>query len=157
MSVEVNSLNITYTTYEDEYHFLFDFNSGFEVIFAIKDSNINTFLTFITEILDNDNKYRDVIFKENINNLEISCTLRRAFNINYNDIKITFNVNQILLNALQNFRDNFTFHPKPIDIDDKIKEELLYYINSGEEKHNKKRSRPEEKITVIKRMKTNYF
>jgi hypothetical protein len=156
MSVEVNSLNITYTTYEDEYHFLFDFNSGFEVIFAIKDSNIDRFLTFITEILDNDNKYRYIIFKENINNLDISCTLRRSFNINYNDILISFNVNQILLNALQNFRDNFTLHPKPIVIDNKIKEEIEEYINF-EEKSNKKRSRPEEKITVIKRMKTNYF
>jgi hypothetical protein len=138
MSVEVNSLNITYTTYEDEYHFLFNFNSSFEVIFAIKDSNIDKFLTFIIEILDNDNKYRDIIFKEDINNLEISCTseffMKRSLNVNYNDIKITFNLNQILLNALQNFCDNFTFHPKPIVVDNKIRKELENYINFYEEK-----------------------
>ena len=160
--IEVNSLNITYTTYEDEYHFLFNFNSGFEVIFAIKDSNMVTFLNFITEILDNYSKYSDIIFKEDINNLEVSCTsrlffMRRDFNIKYDDVKISFNVNIILLNELQKFRNNFIFHPKPIDIDNNIKKELENYINSDKEKHNKKRSRQEEKITVIKRMKTNYF
>ena len=141
---EVNSLNITYTTYSDEYHFLFDFNSGFEVIFAIKDNNIDTFLTFITEILDKDNKYRDIIiFKEEINNLEISCTseffMRRAFNIKYNDIKISFNVNQILLDELQKFHNNFSFQPKPIVINKQIKKEIEEYINY-EEKNGKKRS-----------------
>ena len=159
-TIQVYNLNITYTTYNDEYHFLFDFNSGFEVIFAIKDSNIDTFLTLIIEILDEDNKYRDIIFKEDINNLEISCTseffMRRAFNIKYDDIKITFNVNKILLDALQKFHNNFSFESKPIATTNKIKEELENYINSDETK-NKKRTRPEEKITVIKKIKTNYF
>jgi hypothetical protein len=60
--------------------------------------------------------------------------MKRSLNVNYNDIKITFNLNQILLNALQNFCDNFTFHPKPIVVDNKIRKELENYINFYEEK-----------------------
>ena len=132
---EVNSLNITYTTYEDAYHFIFEFNSNLEVLFVIKDIR---FFTFITEILDTDNKYRDIIYKEDINNLEISCTsdffMKRGFNIKYQDNKISFIVNQVLLNELQNFHNNFAFQPEPIIIDNKIKEELVNYINFDEQK-----------------------
>lgn len=155
--IEVNSLKITYTTYSDEYHFLFNFNAGFEVIFAIKDSNIDTFLTLITEILDEENKYRDIIFKEDINNLEISCTseffMRRSLNVKYDDIKITFNVNQILLDTLQNFYNNFSFHPKSIVIDIKVKEELTNYINFDGKKDKKRyytedKNRPNKKLKI---------
>ena len=163
MSFEVRSLKITYTIYSDEYHFLFNFNSGFEVIFAIKDNNIDTFLTFITEILDEENKYRDIIFKEDINNLEISCTteflMRRSLNIKYDDIKLSFNVNQILLDTLQNFYNNFSFHPKPIIINNEVKGELTNYINFDGKKdvnrlnNGKKRYYTEDKNRVSKKPK----
>ena len=154
MSFEVSSLKITYTTYSDEYHFLFNFNAGFEVIFAIKDSNIDTFLTLITEILDEENKYRDIIFKEDINNLEISCKffMKRVFNIKYDDIKLSFNVNDILLNELQKFRNNLSFHSKSIVIDNNIKKELENYINFDGKK-DKKRYYTEDKNRVSKKPK----
>ena len=156
MSFEVISLKITYTTYSDEYHFLFNFNAGFEVIFAIKDNNIDTFLNFITEILDEENKYSDIIFKEDINNLEVQLTsrlfMKRAFSIKYDDIKLSFNVNDILLNELQKFRNNFSFHPKSIVINNNIKKELENYINFDRKK-DKKRYYTEDKNRVSKKPK----
>ena len=61
--------------------------------------------------------------------------MRRVLNIKYDDIKISFNVNEILLSGLQNFHHNFTFCSKPIIINNKIKEELYEYIKFDEEKY----------------------
>ena len=60
-------LNISYTTYEDEYHFNFILYNT-EMIFAIKDSNILKFLEFIKKSFSVPFKS---YFEEDINNLKL--------------------------------------------------------------------------------------
>jgi hypothetical protein len=120
-------LNITYTTYRDEYHFNFTFNTNIEIIFAVKDCNILKFLSFIEDFFNKHNKLFSY-FKEDINNLELYCN-NVIFSISYNDINFEVEYNDDILKSLENFYEQFQMVKQPLKIDNIIKKELSEYIN----------------------------
>ncbi len=120
-------LSISYTTYEDEYHFNFNFDNT-EMIFAIKDTNILKFLTFI------ENSFSipfESYFEEDINNLKLH-TDEDIFSFSYNDIYFEVKYDNELTKALKNLYEKFEMTSQPLKVDDVIKEELIKYINEEE-------------------------
>ena len=122
-------LQITYTTYMDEYHFNFAFNSNMEIIFAVKDSNILKFLSFIEESFNTYNKL-DNYFREDINNLEIYYN-NAIFSISYNDVNFEVEYTDDIIKSLVNFYKHFQMVQKPLKINNNIKKELTEYINGN--------------------------
>jgi hypothetical protein len=116
-------LSISYTTYEDEYHFNFNFDNT-EMIFAIKDSNILKFLEFIKKSFSVPFKS---YFEEDINNLKLHID-EDILSISYNDIRYEVKYNNEIIKSLENFYKNFGMTSKPLKVDDDIKEELTNYI-----------------------------
>ena len=121
-------LNITYTTYIDEYHFKFNFNANIEIIFAVREYNILKFLSFIEEMLNKHNKLVNY-FKGDINNLELYCN-DNIFRISYNDIKFEIIYTDDILKSLENFYNQFHMVQQPLKIDNVTKKELAEYIDT---------------------------
>jgi hypothetical protein len=116
-------LSISYTTYENEYHFNFNFDNT-EMIFAIKDSNILKFLEFIEKSF---NSPFESHFEEDINNLKLH-TNEDILSISYNDIDFEVKYNNEILKSLENLHKEFIMEPVAIKVDDNIKQELTNYI-----------------------------
>jgi len=116
-------LSISYTTYEDEYHFNFNLDNT-EMIFAIKDANILKFLEFIEKSF---NSPFESYFEEDINNLKLH-TNEDILSISYNDIHFEVKYNNEILKSLENLHKEFQMFPQPLKVNDNIKDELTEYI-----------------------------